>query len=71
MTGSFANLEEKMKNIRIQTTPARLRNKLHLNRETLRLLNDQELQKVAAGNHTRGAHCFSDPSLCATCLCTR
>lgn len=54
-----------------RTTPTRPRKKLHLNRETLRLLSDQELQQVAAGDHTKGGHCFSDPSLCPTCLCTR
>lgn len=51
-------------------TPLRPLKKLHLNRETLRRLDERELHRVVAANHTRGAHCFSDPSLCPTCLCT-
>lgn len=45
--------------------------KLTLDRETLRRLEDGELGGVAGGAPTRGAVCsFSDPSACATCLCT-
>ncbi|HEX6902492.1 MAG TPA: hypothetical protein VF789_22420 [Thermoanaerobaculia bacterium] len=46
--------------------------KLHLNRETLRMLTDQELEGVAAGAPTHSPRCttFSEPSLCVTCLCT-
>lgn len=44
---------------------------LTLARETLRRLDEDELRPVAAGAPTNGVRCgFSEPSQCATCLCT-
>lgn len=55
-----------------EITPKRFCKRLHLNRETLRMLSELELQGVAAGAPTQSPRCgFSEPSLCATCLCTR
>jgi hypothetical protein len=58
--------------VAMKSTPKHPRKKLHVNRETLRLLSEQDLQAVAAGAPTKGVACtFSEPSLCPTCLCTR
>jgi hypothetical protein len=61
-----------MKNTPMKSTAKLPCKKLHVNRETLRMLGEQELQGVAAGAPTRGVACtFSEPSQCPTCLCTR
>jgi|GEM_PF-3044201 len=47
--------------------------KLRLSRETLQALDRNDLIQVAGGAPTEhGLMCntFSDPSVCATCLCT-
>lgn len=60
-----------MKNAPIENPAKRPGRKLHLNRETLRMLTDQELAEAAAGAATHNPRCtFTDPSLCITCLCT-
>jgi hypothetical protein len=49
------------------------RAKLHLHRETLQILTEPRLTEVEGAAPTKaGLMCntFSDPSLCATCLCT-
>ena len=45
--------------------------RLEVSRETLRALSTRELSPVAGGAPSKGPNCgFSEPSLCATCLCT-
>lgn len=49
------------------------RRKLHLHRETLQHLNEPWLEEVEGAAPTNGGpvcNTFSEPSLCATCLCT-
>jgi len=47
------------------------RRKLKLDRETLLRLEDENLRDVLGGAPTKGAICgLTDPSACATCLCT-
>lgn len=49
------------------------RRKLHLHRETLQDLSEPRLTEAAGGAPTNGGpvcNTFSEPSLCATCLCT-
>lgn len=46
--------------------------RLNLSIETLRRLSDATLAKVDGGAPTNSPVCgFSEPSQCATCLCTR
>lgn len=55
---------------RAKTDPSR---KLQLHRETLQRMNEPRLAEVAGAAPTnKGPACntFSEPSLCATCLCT-
>lgn len=60
-----------MKSTPTHSTPKRLLKKLQMNRETLRMLTERDLQGVAAGAPTHSPRCtFSEPSLCPTCLCT-
>lgn len=60
-----------MKITLMKSTPKHLRKKLHVSRETLWRLSEQDLRGVAAGAPTRGVACtFSEPSQCPTCLCT-
>lgn len=60
-----------MKSFPIGNPAKRPGRKLHLNRETVRMLTEQELDGVAAAAPTYNPRCtFSDPSLCPTCLCT-
>jgi hypothetical protein len=49
------------------------RAKLDLHRETLQVLTEPRLKEVEGAAPTKGGpacNTFSDPSLCATCLCT-
>jgi hypothetical protein len=59
-----------MKSTPPNDTPQRSARKLRLHRETLLTLHERDLRKAAGGDHTKGGHCFSEPSLCPTCLCT-